>query len=148
LLLFGLATLSAGAAPCLAMSASAAPSMASHQAQVGDDATHAHSHAAPHQRIASEEVDHAPSPCSHCPLAAVLSGDAVSGHAFCAAVDDASDGGKPVTTWPPFKLASLAGLVEALPIARELSASCPRRPPEKAAAPSVALNLLHCVFLI
>jgi hypothetical protein len=149
-LLFGLATLSAGAAPCLAMGASAAPSTALHQSEHGDGASHAHLHAAPpHQHsIASDEVDHAPSPCSHCPLAAVLSGDAKSVHAFCAAVDDVSDGGKPVAKLPPFKYASLAALVEALPIEGEPSPSSPRRPPAEAAAPSVALNLLHCVFLI
>jgi len=150
LALFAFASFSAGAAPCFAMAASTAPLVQQHHAARPAGApSHTHSHAAAHDHGAPlAEAAHAPSPCPHCPLTVALAGSTPSAHSFCSAADEVADGGNSVTTLPAFKHVPLAAVVEILPAAQNLSPSSPRQPPREVAAPSVALNLRHCVFLI
>ena len=149
LALFALAAFSAGAAPCFAMAASSTPVVQHHGAHSAGAPTHAHTHGAAHEHgTPSAEVEHAPTPCPHCPLTVALAGSATSAHSFCSAADDASDGSNAVTTLPVLKHVPLAAVVEILPVNRNPSPSSPRQPPTEVAAPSVALNLRHCVFLI
>jgi hypothetical protein len=147
LTLFALASFGAGAAPCFAMVASAAP-VAQHHDSHAAGSSHDHQHAPAHEHgPSSGDVERAPTPCPHCPLAVSMSGYAPSAHSWCSASDDAADG-KSVTTLPPFKHAPLAIVVELLPVDPGPSISSPRQPPPEVAAPSVALNLRHCTFLI
>jgi hypothetical protein len=150
LVLFALASFSAGAAPCFAMAASTAPVVQHHVSHQGGAPSHAHSPAASHEHGAPLDRggEPVPSPCPHCPLTAAPSSNAASAHSFCSAGDDVADSGKSVTTLPSFKHVLLAAVVELLPVDREPRFSPPRRPPTEVAAPSVALNLRHCVFLI
>lgn len=149
LALFALASFSAGAAPCFAMAPSIAPLHESHESHLAGAPNHDHAHAVGHEHgTPSGEIEHAPSPCPHCPLVAVLAGSVAGSHSFCSAADGASDGGKSVTTLPAYKCASSAAVVEVFPPDREPSPSSPRQPPTEVASPSIALNLRHCVFLI
>jgi hypothetical protein len=147
LVLFALASFSAGAAPCFAMAASTAPDVQHHAAHQAGAPSHAHPPAASHEHGApAHRGEHAP--CPHCPLTTAPASSAASAHSFCSAGDDAADSAKSVTTLPSFKHASLAAVVELLPVDREPRSPPPRQPPTEVAAPSVALNLRHCVFLI
>ena len=157
LVLFALASASAGAAPCLAMAApdaTAAHHSDAHVAPMGTGtsaAAHDHSHAVEpdHSTPAADQDGGSHGPCSHCPPSVGMTANASSGsHALCSATDHASDGAKPGWSPPVFKDVLATALIELLPIEpRPPLAFAQLRPPE-ATSRSVALNLRHCVFLI
>ena len=155
---FVLASASFGAAPCFAMALSA-PVSAQHAAPADHDhgalhatASHDRSHAPAHDRPAgpSEQHEHQPAtPCAHCPLSIAMAGAGSTGsHAFCSAVDDVSDGGKPSPPPAASKTVLSLPIIELLPFDHGPSRALDKRRPRDAAAPSIALNLRHCVFLI
>ena len=153
LLLFALASASAGAAPCLAM-ASGAPTAHhsdAHIASLAAEPVHDHSHAVhqEHSTPPADQTDGSHGPCSHCPPSVAMDGAASSAsHAFCSATDDVSDAAKPTWSPPAFKHVLATALIQLLPADSRPSLALAQQPPPEAAPPSVALNLRHCVFLI
>ena len=71
-----------------------------------------------------------------------------SSHALCSAADDVADGGKPSA--PPIVLKALlsAPVVVLVPIDFGPGFAHGTQGPLNRAAPSLRLNLRHCVFLI
>jgi hypothetical protein len=154
LILFALASASAGAAPCLAMAVPDSPGAHhsdTHMASLAADSAHDHVHAMEHEHSTPpvDQRDGSHGPCSHCPLAVSMDGSASSSsHAFCSAADDASDTAKPNWSPPALKHVLSTALIRLLPVDPRSSLASARQPPPEAAPPSVALNLRHCVFLI
>lgn len=153
LVLFALASASAGAAPCLAMAsgASSAHHSDTHMAPLAAEAVHEHSHAVhqEHSTPPADQTDGSHGPCSHCPPSVSMDGAASSAsHAFCSATDDGSDAAKPSWSPPAFKHVLSTALSQLLPADSRPSLASAQQPPPEAAPPSVALNLRHCVFLI
>ena len=147
--LFALASLSAGAAPCFAMTGSSGPIAQHDGTHAVAASSHDHSRAAGHEHgTSTDPSERSPSSCPHCPLAVVMSGQATSAHSLCSAADDASDGGSPSASPAPFKHVASTATVELLPVDREPRQASRKPPPVEARAPSLALNLLHCVLLI
>jgi hypothetical protein len=153
---FVLATASFGAAPCFAMAVSG-PASAEHATSADRDHTGSHAtashdrmHAHDHSAGASEQHDQQPStPCAHCPLSIAMAGaGSTSSHAFCSAVDDVSDAGKPGATPVALKTVLSLPIIELLPFDHGPSRARDKQRPRDAAAPSIALNLRHCVLLI
>jgi hypothetical protein len=163
-MLFALATASAGAAPCFAMSASApalqhsheSTSVGTHDHAITDEQAASHLDAATHDHAASHEpagaaggeaLQHAA--CPHCPLGAAANTGSAS-HALCAASDDASaaDGAKPVGSPPALKHVFATAQLQLLPEYRPPRARSALEAGADAASSSVALNLRHCVLLI
>lgn len=68
-------------------------------------------------------------------------------HSACSVGDDASDG-KPTVAVPSFKHAQSVASFDPPLLDPESSPASTRQCRVDAAAPSVALNLRHCVFLI
>lgn len=155
LVLFALASASAGAAPCLAMTAQAAPGTQhsdSHTASMTADTAQQHSHGMQlqheHSMPSADESGESHGPCAHCPPSVSMDGiGSPAQHAFCSASDDVSDAGKPNWSPPAFKHVLSMALVQFVPVGSRPSLAS-RQPAPQAAPPSVALNLRHCVFLI
>jgi hypothetical protein len=147
--LFAFASASAGAAPCFAMEGSA-EAIAPHESPAHVSPNHDHAHAAVHDRSMSvENGDRAPDACPHCPLLMGVSGDtSTSSHAFCSATDDLVDSGKTSVPLPLFKHVLSAAVIQIVPDRSQPSCAWTKHIRVDATAPSVALNLRHCVFLI
>jgi hypothetical protein len=133
------------------MATSAAPT--EHHAGAHAAATanaHAHEHSAMHGTHGQAEPaaprDPLTRPCAHCPLSAVMFGETGS-HSACSVGDDASDA-KPAVAVPSFKHAQFIASFDPPLLDPEPSPAWTRQCRVDAAAPSVALNLRHCVFLI
>jgi hypothetical protein len=154
LVLFALASATAGAAPCLAMAvtdAAGAHDSDAHMASMVAEKAHDQSHAVEHRHSTppADRDDGSHGPCSHCPPSVSMAGAASSAsHAFCSASDDASDAAKPSWSPPAFKHVLSTALIQLLPVDFLPSLASAPQPPPEAAPPSVALNLRHCVFLI
>jgi hypothetical protein len=148
--LFAFASVSAGAAPCFAMSVAAAPVEHHHAPRTSAPPGHDHAHSAAHDHAVAEPPgEHSPSsPCPHCPLSVAMADASSSSHSLCSAADDASDGGKPSVSLPLFKHVAWVTRVELSPPALEPSTAWIRHLAVDETAHSVALNLRHCVFLI
>jgi hypothetical protein len=152
LMLFALATASAGAAPCFAMSAAAPASQQSHE--VASVAAHDHARVAAHEHAANYEPAAAGGehrqphdPCPHCPLGAAANAESAS-HAHCAANDDASDAAKPTGSPPASKHVFATAQLQLLPEYRPPRLRSALQASADAALSSIALNLRHCVLLI
>ena len=159
-LVFAMASLSVGAAPCFAMAAPAGPDSRhdSHaQASSHTSGNHEHSHAVSHDRHAGA-ADHAmsmegssgvPGACPHCPLSVGMSSEASTGaHAFCSAGDDVADSGNSGAFPLLFKHAVSSAVIQVDLALSRPSRACNNQRPLDVSSSAVALNLRHCVFLI
>jgi hypothetical protein len=148
-LLFALATVSAGAAPCFAMGVPS-QAIADQDAHAHSSANHEHTQVVAHDHATSVDAgDRAHSPCPHCPLSTGRSESvSTSSHAYCSATDDLADSGKTSPSLPPFKHLLSVALIDVDPVRSQPRYGWSRRLPVDSAFPSVALNLRHCVFLI
>ena len=148
--LFAFASVSAGAAPCFAMSVAAAPF--EHQAShTGAAAGHDHAHPAAHDYAVSEQpAEQSPkSSCPHCPLSVAMSADASSSsHSLCSAGEDTLDAGKLSVSVPVFKYIAWTVRVELAPADLRPSTAWTKHLAVDETLSTVALNLRHCVFLI
>ena len=153
LAMFAGASLVSSAAPCFAMAAEAAPVTAEHVAHPNDTPSGDHcSHSSGatghgHQGPAAPQ-DFPGKHCPHCSLSASMPGHDSSAHSFCSVSDASSDQSQP----PPsafFKPMAATIVLEVVPLSSLLHARgvAPLRF-SPARAPSVALNVRHCVFLI
>jgi hypothetical protein len=149
-ILFALASVSASAAPCFAMSVASTPVEHHHASHTGSALGHDHAKAAHDHAFTEQPAEQSPhSPCAHCPLSVAISADAPSSsHALCSAGDDTSDGSKTGAPLQLFKHVLWAVRVELPPAYLGPSTAWERHLAVDKTAQSVALNLRNCVFLI
>jgi hypothetical protein len=151
--LLGAAWLGLGATPCIGMAADASRDSGASPSHVAHGAEHAAVSHAGHEAQPAQESDapqHEHGGCPHCPVGPdAASSEVEPAHIPCLSLDDAADNGIHAggVKWDLKLVMPAADFVPA-----GLSAS---RAPVRAIArtepvcyPSVALNVLHCVFLI
>lgn len=149
--LLGAAWLGVGASPCLGMAADAVRDSGGSPSHVADGAEHAAMSHAGHEAQPSPDSDapqHEHGGCPHCPGAQAASSAVEPTHIPCFSLDDAADNGAQASSikWDLKHALPAADFVPAV-----LGASRASVPATAGTAPcysSVALHLLHCVFLI
>jgi len=149
--LLGAAWLGVGASPCIGMAADAARDGGGSPSHVADGAEHAAMSHAGHEAQLSPDSDapqHEHAGCPHCPGAQAASSAVEPTHIPCFSLDDAADNGAHASTIK-WDLKHVLPAADFLPAVLGASrASVPATAGTEPCYSSVALHLLHCVFLI
>jgi hypothetical protein len=151
--LLGVAWLGLGASPCIGMAADTVRDSGDSPSPMAHGAEHAaisHLGHGAQPAPGSDAPQHDHGGCPHCPVAPQAApGEVEPAHIPCLSLDDAADNGAHASSvkWDLKHVLPAADFVPAV-----LSASRAAVPAtagaEPACYPSVALHLLHCVFLI